>query len=720
MVAPLVVAALSVVGTAAISFVGRVVGGIAAKGAEAKIMFDVLLGDPNTILTKPFSIELDKLFKTTTDWVTKEPIASDFVNSIPRTSIATKMSGLFNLQAAALSNVLAGTLSIDKEKDFQNIRKELKPFLVPADIATRSRIVNPDQIKLIQEVYLKSGFDKAQQDLWFDAARPLPSIIEIKDFIFRNIQRVKKEDTVFQPFEPIKSNILDTIEPDLVPLIRPIFNSITKDFDNMQKTFEDEMERLGFVIRDKSLLQGAFNTIPGLQDIITQMIRDIFDPKIVKNFRLTEDFPKQFAIEAAKRGLRPEDAIRIWQAHWILPSPQQFFEMNHRELIDLKELDFGLKAADFNPFFRKKLIGIARRLPTRVDIRRLRREGVIGDAKVQKLYEQIGFTFDSAKDLAIFARKDAFRAFRNDVVNETENQFLDGQIKIPEVKRRFESLGLGDGEQNFRIMAIQIRKSRNFVNDIIKVINSLFVDGKIDGTEWRNLMKTSNVPESLIAEQQDLTEFARLQKQKTVTFADLKRYLKSGTIDGIMFDKLATTLNVRPEKINLERQDIQLRERVKDERDLTKSEILKAFRVQAIDRKTTETLLTGLGFDKVEQNIILNTELVKIRAKEQDDFIDVIKRQAIIGTIPQDQAFSALSKLDLNPNRVNLIIKEILRERDKQIERFNRRDLEDMFKLDLIDENAFTLRMGLLKWDIGDVSLIIQKLKLEKGVTNNG
>ncbi|GAH79863.1 unnamed protein product, partial [marine sediment metagenome] len=74
---------------------------------------------------------------------------------------------------------------------------------------------------------------------------------------------------------------------------------------------------------------------------------------------------------AGKKGLSKEWSERYWAAHWNLPSPQQGFEMLHRGVINVSELNMLLRALDVMPFWRDKLTAIAFRRLTRVDIRRM-------------------------------------------------------------------------------------------------------------------------------------------------------------------------------------------------------------------------------------------------------------------------------------------------------------------------------------------------------------
>jgi hypothetical protein len=82
--------------------------------------------------------------------------------------------------------------------------------------------------------------------------------------------------------------------------------------------------------------------VPGPPDIVTFMVRDVEDPRAVREGDLDKDFEEKFygpggaanpgplAKWARAHGLTEEVFRRYWRAHWRLPSPTQLYEMLHR------------------------------------------------------------------------------------------------------------------------------------------------------------------------------------------------------------------------------------------------------------------------------------------------------------------------------------------------------------------------------------------------------
>ncbi len=131
--------------------------------------------------------------------------------------------------------------------------------------------------------------------------------------------------------------------------------------------------------------------IPPVADIITMAVREAFTPDIAARFGQYQDLPSEFVEWVGKKGLSKEWAERYWAAHWSLPSPQQGFEMLHRGVIGEGEINMLMRALDIMPYWRDKLIQIAYRPLSRVDVRRMYALGVIDTSGIRKAYKDIGY-----------------------------------------------------------------------------------------------------------------------------------------------------------------------------------------------------------------------------------------------------------------------------------------------------------------------------------------
>lgn len=162
------------------------------------------------------------------------------------------------------------------------------------------------------------------------------------------------------------------------------------------------MEERGFTPVWREKLKDASFHIPPIGDLVVMAVREVFSPSTAAELRLFEEFPDDFGEWTEKQGLSREWAMRYWGAHWGLPSATQGFEMLHRGIINIEQLDILLKALDVAPVWRSRLRDIAYLPYTRVDIRRMHQLGVLSDADVKRAHLDLGYEEEKAERLTEF------------------------------------------------------------------------------------------------------------------------------------------------------------------------------------------------------------------------------------------------------------------------------------------------------------------------------
>jgi hypothetical protein len=166
-----------------------------------------------------------------------------------------------------------------------------------------------------------------------------------------------------------------------------------------------ELRKIGVHENYHGLYKELAYQIPPVADIITMAVREAFTPEIAARFGQYQDLPSEFVEWAGKKGLSKEWAERYWAAHWSLPSAQQGFEMLHRGVIGVDDLNMLMRALDIMPYWRDKLIKIAYRRLTRVDVRRMFALGVIDVSGVRKAYTDLGYNEYDANLMTNFTIK---------------------------------------------------------------------------------------------------------------------------------------------------------------------------------------------------------------------------------------------------------------------------------------------------------------------------
>lgn len=164
-----------------------------------------------------------------------------------------------------------------------------------------------------------------------------------------------------------------------------------------EEQYQQAIQQLGYNGSDTQSLLSLSERLPSIQDTITFLVREVFDPTIREQLQLDDEYPREADRQFERLGLSVDNARNYWAAHWRLPSVTLSFDMYHRNLITEEDLRFILKASDILPRFRDAIIQAAYRPITRVDVRRMHDMGVLDDTGVERAYLDIGYSPDNAK-----------------------------------------------------------------------------------------------------------------------------------------------------------------------------------------------------------------------------------------------------------------------------------------------------------------------------------
>ncbi|GAH68698.1 unnamed protein product, partial [marine sediment metagenome] len=264
-------------------------------------------------------------------------------------------------------------------------------------------------------------------------------------------------------------------------------------------------------------------------DIITMAVREAFTPEIAAKFGQYEDYPPDLETWAMKKGLSKEWSQRYWAAHWNLPSPLQGFEMLHRGVINESELNMLLRALDVMPFWRDKLTQIAYRRLTRVDIRRMYKQGVLDEKEVYESYLEHGYNPQNAErmseftirqtlaTLSKFTSGDIIKAFASRMITNSEAISLLGDIGI----RREDALYIVSTAEYKRVWA--------FTDQQISGIRNLYKKRVYDENQTRDKLSRLNLPADQINVLMQQWHYEKVEElDATWTTAQTLKFFKRG------------------------------------------------------------------------------------------------------------------------------------------------------------------------------------------------
>lgn len=229
-----------------------------------------------------------------------------------------------------------------------------------------------------------------------------------------------------------------------------------------QDQFNRGLRALDYAPTWRPKLQAILQPIPPLSDMIRFAVREVYSPESVSALGLDQDFPTDFATQAALHGLDTEYARQYWRAHWRLPSAQQGYRMLWRGEITQAQLAALLKALDYTPIWRDKLQAIAYLVPGRIDLKRMFKFGILTREQVKAGYQRLGYEPQDAEYLTQIAEHEATTATtstpwlnraRSRLYTVAHNEYLDDSLDQAGAQTMLTQVGVPAG-QHAQIIAL--------------------------------------------------------------------------------------------------------------------------------------------------------------------------------------------------------------------------------------------------------------------------
>jgi len=297
--------------------------------------------------------------------------------------------------------------------------------------------------------------------------------------------------------------------------------------DPSLSTLNQELQRIGIHPQYTDVYKELAYQIPPVADIITMAVREAFTPAIAERFGQYEDFPEDLETYAGMKGLSKEWAERYWAAHWALPSPQQGFQMLHRGVIDTDELSMLLRAQDVMPFWRDRLTEIAYRPLTRVDVRRMYKQGVLNEKEVFESYLDQGYNDDNAERMAEFTVRQTLASLSKFTSSDIIKAFASRMISKGEALSLLRDIGIRPEDATYIISTAEYKRLWAFTDAQIAGVRNLFKKRVYDEDETRDKLARLNLPADQINVLMEQWHYEKVEElDATWTTAQTLKYVK--------------------------------------------------------------------------------------------------------------------------------------------------------------------------------------------------
>lgn len=476
-----------------------------------------------------------------------------------------KFADLFRAQSSSLGTVLWHGAGEALTPVLQNVWEGLKTFCNPSSVEDWQKLLAP-----YQELGLLTAQDVAALTKFRTATWPLNAIFFIQ--VFTRLLEAQFTAVTTPAQERILQDGLNATRPTLPPyaaaiqaafiapeksaevraylgrlgfsekVIDLMFLANYKLYDEISvmtlywrgildetKVYE-RMRELGYTDTRIKELTAAWSLIPPVQDILTMVAKEAFEPDSILKLGLDDEFPEEQSEWLAKQGLSPYWQHKYWMAHWEQPSIGMGYEMLQRGIIDRADLEFLFRTVEIPRYWRDKLLKIAYTPYTRVDSRRMHKVGVLTDEELIHAYTDIGYDVEHATKMAEFTKR-ANRAAEKDLSkSEVMTGYTDRLITREQAATFLVKLGYDQDEATY-ILALTDYKEKAATAKLLQSnIETRFKNRLIDKAEAKRLLDGLNLPAAQSEALLSKWEAIIIPDEKMPGMPDLTKFLQSGII----------------------------------------------------------------------------------------------------------------------------------------------------------------------------------------------
>ena len=421
----------------------------------------------------------------------------------------------------------------------------------------------------------------------------------------------------------------------------------------------------------RSYFQSIYLTsIPSVQDLITMSVREVFTRP-----ELQEEFPAEFAKWMKLHGFSEQFSRYYWAMHWKLPSVSQVYEMLHRGIKMPVSVEEFLKYADIAPEWRKPLIELSWSLPGRIDLRWMYEWGQLSFSEMEELLGKLGITEEYRSKVAEAYAKNIWRDYINRIKNLLIRMFKAGKLTKEELVTELKNLGFVEDAVNYTVREAELEKELSKKDteeevkiDVLKdekkslrsVLTKLLIADKISETEFRTEMKNLGLTDEeidatlkYVSYYKTLTE--KENKEKQLTKSEL---IKAWEMSYISNDELVNRLK----EMGLSEEDAELladilkANALSGEISLVRNEIINSFIDGFIDEDTLRANLKELGTPDLLIDYYVEKAKIKADREDKNDWITILRTAFRTGKINVTELRTKLSELGLQSWKIETII----------------------------------------------------------------
>jgi len=311
----------------------------------------------------------------------------------------------------------------------------------------------------------------------------------------------------------------------------------------------DELQKQGYEDEDIKALRNISLFYPSPADLVTWQAREVYEPAMIEKYGLTDELENVEKAPFYKSGMTDEQIRNFWIAHWQHPPWTVIRSMLFRT--DLTEADVWdwFKTIEIPPFWRDKYIEIAYNPVTRVDLRRLYKNGIYNRDQVKAGYIALGNAPEIAEHLTSWTEE----AYAPDSKELTKTEVLKnyriGEISLDTAKTLLAALDYTTDQIEFVIAYEDYQLELKAKEEEAELLLVEYLNGSITFDAFKERIEKAGFTQKAISKYVDKAKIKTRAAIKLPSKEDVTKWLSLEIITEEEFITMLSNLKYRSEDI---------------------------------------------------------------------------------------------------------------------------------------------------------------------------
>ena len=290
--------------------------------------------------------------------------------------------------------------------------------------------------------------------------------------------------------------------------------------------YQADMLKHGYNDADILGYENVMKFYPTPQDLVNWQAKEVYEPDAIKKYGLDDEFENLTLDPFLKAGMNEDQIKNFWRAHWVHASWRQVAEMLHRGQLTTDEVKEWFRLVEIPPFWREKFINISYNPVTRVDLRRLFRNGIYDREQVKAGYEALGSDPEIAEYLTQWTEVEYSPADKDLTKSEILKKYRLGEAESGTVTEMLSVLGYGSEEIEWIISIEDYKMINAAIEEEADLVVSEVVNGTKTFSEAEEGLKGLNLPIKAMNKYLSKIKSEVRKKSKKPDKGDLKRWFE--------------------------------------------------------------------------------------------------------------------------------------------------------------------------------------------------